>query len=128
MIILQIVALFGMLNSLYIGYHRIIGRRLYCLAGEKCNEVLESKYGRIFRIKNDLLGLIFYVLIFVLGFYTYLEYIKINILFLSLFALTFSSYLIYIQAKKLKNYCSYCILSAIINLIIFILSLKLITS
>ena len=126
MINLQIVALFGMLNSLYIGYHRIIGRKIYCPTGEKCNEVLESKYSKIFKIKNDILGLIFYLTIFILGFYTYLEYIKISTLFLSLGALTFSSYLIYVQANKLKNYCSYCIFSAIVNLIIFILSLKLV--
>ena len=126
MITLQIVALFGMLNSLYIGYHRKIGRRLYCPTGENCNEVINSKYSKIFKVKNDVIGLIFYVLVFALGFYIYLEYIKISILFLSLVALTFSSYLIYVQANKLKNYCSYCIFSAIVNLIIFILSLKIV--
>ncbi len=128
MTILQIAALFGLFNSLYLISHRIVGKRIYCPTGEKCNEVLESKYSRIFKIKNDILGLVFYTLVFILGFYVSLRYIKIIIFSLSLIALIFSSILIYIQAKKLKNYCSYCIISAIINLIIFILSLKLIIS
>jgi len=128
LILLLILAITGLAIASYLiysrnKYHSIRG----CPSGKGCNAVLNSKYSHIFGIKNDILGALYYLIII-------LEYFLLTALMTNLviyfkiltsFALLFSIYLFYIQARVLRQYCFYCVTSAVINLLIFLIIITL---
>ena len=118
---LLILAIFGIIISSYLIYSRKKYNKVLICLTEGCNDVLDSKYSAIFSIKNDILGLIYYLII--LAEYFLLTYLMTGLLIyfkiISGVALIFSIYLFYVQARILRKYCIYCVLSAIINLFIF---------
>ena len=83
-----------------------------------CSKAVKSKYSGIFIVPNALLGIIFYVLVFVLDLFTMNLYIFI----LSILALVFSVYLIFLSFK-IGVACVVCITTYIINFFIFGFSL-----
>ena len=116
----------GLVDSAYLIFKRYKKEPLVCPITPDCNVVTESKWSKIFMVHNDILGAIFY-LTMLIGVILFLSYPTIKI-YLSLFsglALLFSIFLIFIQTYKIKNFCFYCIVSAAINLLIFINSFGL---
>jgi len=119
---LIILAILGIINTLYLIISRLNKRKLICPINQDCNKVVESKWGKIFYINNDYLGLLYYL--FILIGLLYLNFVSENILFImkivSIVSLSFSIFLFYIQVKIIKSYCFYCILSLLLNFLIFI--------
>ena len=119
---LLIFSIIGIGISYYLITSRIKKKQVICPITHNCNQVLESEWSQIFHIKNDILGACYYILIFAEA--LYLLYISKNILFymelISGIALMFSIFLFYVQSRIIKNYCFYCILSSLLNLLIFI--------
>ena len=117
-----ILAILGIINTSYLIISRLKKRKLICPINQDCNKVVESKWSKIFYINNDYLGLLYYL--FILIGVLYLNFVSENILFImkivSIISLSFSIFLFYIQARIIKSYCFYCILSLLINLFIFI--------
>lgn len=121
----------GVADTVYLAWHHYKvakekeHRPLICPLGFNCEAVIESKYNQIlWGIKNEYLGLIFYVTVFILT----LFYITSGQLsFLSVVYLiavpsaVISIVLIYIQGVILKNWCTWCVASAILNLAIYII-------
>ncbi len=103
---------------------------MVCLFGQNCEEVLSSKWGRTLGIKNEVMGMFFYISIIALSLWQIMgsDFPKTNelIFFLSLVAALGSTYLIIIQFTIIKNYCSWCIFAVIINYLIFLTSVLLI--
>ena len=99
---------------------------LVCPIGEDCNVVVESKWNKIFFVRNDVLGMLFYILIIGTGIFLFfnaeiLEGIfKTILMIVSGVAVLFSVILVYIQIKKIRSYCIYCLASALITLLIFL--------
>jgi uncharacterized membrane protein len=124
---LLILAISGIIISSYLIYSRKKYNRVLICPTNECNDVLDSKYSDIFSIKNDILGLVYYLIIF--GEYFLLTYLMTGLLIyfkiISSTALFFSIYLLYVQVKILGKYCIYCILSAIINMFIFYIIMTL---
>lgn len=87
-----------------------------------CSAVLTSKYNKLLKIQNTILGILFYIIIIALAIIQ--EYNSIFIL--SLLAFLFSLILAYIQFFKIKKFCFVCTLSYIINLLLAIFSYRLI--
>ena len=118
---LIVLAILGIFNSGYLVLKRMKKKPAICPIGN-CQQVLESKWNSLFGIKNDFLGLFYYALVLFLAIYLFsvseklLFFTKI-ISGISLFA---SLLLVFIQAKIIKEYCFYCLISALINLFIFI--------
>ena len=117
---------------------------LVCPLNHDCSKVTESKWSKILGIRNEVLGALFYcfLLVWMLAFLFFhppsavgtMWELPMLILFgffpLSLILITalgsfFSLLLIYIQFKIIKDYCFYCIVSAIITLLLFVNSLAL---
>jgi len=121
-----ILSFLGIINSLYLVLRHYKKKPLICPMNHDCSVVTESKWSRIFIIRNDALGAIFYfsMLIGIVLFASY-PTIKIYLSLLSGLALLFSVFLIFIQIYKIRDYCFYCIISAVINLFIFINSFGL---
>jgi len=120
---LIVLGLLGIVDTVYLIWKGRIKEPLVCPIGQDCNKVLESKWNKIFFIKNDILGLLFYVGVIVGAVLLLLEFneiIKTILIFASGIAVLFSSFLVFIQAKVIKNYCFYCLISAFINVLIFL--------
>ena len=119
---LGILAIVGLVVTFILVYHRKKQKTLVCPIGQHCNEVLESKYNSIFYFNNDTMGLLYYLL--VLAETIYLFFISSDFLIymqiISGLTVMFSLFLFYIQARVIKNYCFYCILSVIINILILL--------
>lgn len=86
-----------------------------------CSAVLTSKYNKIFKIKNTILGIAFYLIIIPLSIMQNYNAIFI----LSILAFLFSLALAYIQFFRIKKFCFLCTLSYLINLLLAILSYML---
>jgi len=125
--LLIILAILGKINTLYLIRKRLAKKPLVCPIGDDCNKVVESKYSHMFFLKNDTIGLIYYVLLIISAVY-FLSVSGGILLLMKIFsglALLATIYLFYVQARVLKEYCFYCNLAAVINLFIFLIIMTL---
>lgn len=120
----------GIIDTSYLLYQHYKKNSLVCPMDHDCSVVTESKWSKVFFVRNEILGLSFYLLM--LTFIT-LSVIFPNFsskiylfLFLSSFAgVIFSAFLVYIQIYKIRDYCFYCLISSFLTLFIFINSILL---
>ena len=121
-ILIPILALVGFTNAFFLHLQHLrflkSGKKIFCLLGENCEAVVESKYGVTLGVKNELWGLGFYFLVLLLS----LTQLNSFILPLSFLAAIFSVYLTYLQTFVLKKFCSWCLLAIAVNFAIFIAS------
>ena len=118
--LLLIFAVIGILITIYLMHSRLTKKKVMC-KNNTCQVVLKSKYNKMFGFHNDILGILYYATIIIEYFLLTALMTNMIIYFkaISTMALIGSIYLVYIQARVLKNYCIYCITTAIINLGIF---------
>lgn len=125
---LILLAAVGLIDSAYIFYKKLRNEKLVCLIGKDCNKVIKSKYSSVFGIPNEVLGVLFYA--GVLGFFFIswlgIEYffgVQLLLIFRAAAFLAFLSslFLAVIQIFILREWCEYCLLTAAVNLVIFIL-------
>lgn len=119
---IPVLTFIGLANASYLLYKKVKNERLTCLIGEDCDIVTKSKYGYLFGIPNEVIGIGFYVLVLVLLFLFFLGVSSILgfpigalLLTLAIPASLASLYLLGIQAFVLKKWCDYCVLSVLIN-------------
>jgi len=120
---LIVLALLGIADSGYLIWKRARKEELACpIGGHDCNIVVESKWSSMFGVKNDILGLVFYLFLIAGAFLLLKEFqfVRYVIFAASALALLASAYLFYVQSRILKKYCFYCLLSALINLLVFL--------
>jgi uncharacterized membrane protein len=102
--------------------------------GRFCNyEVISSKYSQTFGIENTILGSLYYGAMIAahLIFWFWPTILPVNLLELAytsvfgaaLLAAVFSLYLVAIQFFVLKKLCPFCLMTAVINIILAILTL-----
>ncbi|MDO8470777.1 MAG: vitamin K epoxide reductase family protein [bacterium] len=125
-ILLFTLSLFGFGVSFYIFFKKKRGEKLVCLIGEDCNKVVNSSYNSMFGFPNEILGMGYYALV---AFGAMLLQSGVSMIgpfplrLLSLAtsgtAALFSLYLIYIQAFVLKEWCEYCVATALTSCAIF---------
>lgn len=129
MISLLLLILFGAANTAYLHWQYIqrvkTGRKMFCLIGSHCEDVLSSRYGTTFGIKNELYGLAYYFGMFLLVIVTLLfpsySYIfRVLLVLGALAASAFSCYLLILQAFVLRMFCSWCLVAIAINIAILI--------
>lgn len=124
-----VLAFLGLINSFYIAYKRKSEQPLACPVYNNCNAVINSRWSRIFYIKNDILGIAYYTIIFISGLFLfsnlYIDLIINGLFLINAFALLFSIFLLYIQKYKLRSYCFYCLISAFITFFVFLNTLVL---
>lgn len=122
------LAAIGIAEAVYLIRKRIAQERPVCVIGQKCHQVLESKYNNIFGIPNEFFGLLFYVIIsFIIAFLvigieplTWWERLA-KILILG--GVLMSLYFTYLQWQVIKVWCFWCVLSALTVLVMGIIVL-----
>lgn|SRR3989338_6775068 len=113
-------------------YHNS-AKPLVCPLDHDCSKVTESKWSTLFWVRNEVLGLLFYVSMLTAGLLMFfmpglvLVSFPLTLLMKSAagFGLLFSLFLIWVQLYKIKDYCFYCMASALITLLLFVNSLFL---
>ena len=115
--------------ALYIYYTKKHHKLLVCPIGSNCNAVVSSRYARFLGVSLEYWGMLYYAIIFT----TYIVLIFAPHLLSGLFlagltmlttaAFFFSLYLLFVQAFLLRQWCIWCILSAALSIMIFIISL-----
>lgn len=132
MIIILFLSLAGFIDSFYLYYQHqkeiATGKKMFCLLGEDCSMVVGSKYGKTFGIKNELIGMTYYIFLASYSLIRLLlpsvgESIEVPVGIASMTATVFSLYLLYIQTFVLKKFCSWCLMAIAINILIFYLLL-----
>lgn len=86
-----------------------------------CSTVNKSPYAELFGFPISILGMMGFAVIGSLAFFR-LSYHKELIFYLSSFAFAYMVFLTYIEFFVIKAVCIYCILTAIITLLLFIVS------
>ncbi len=122
-LIITILSIIGIGIALYIGITRARHKKVACLIdGSGCNKVINSKWSHTLGIKNEWLGIIYYISI-IIGTLILSQYISIIIAMkiAASLSLLYSIVLTYIQAKILKHYCLYYLCTSLVNLGLFII-------
>lgn len=108
----------GIAETVYLIRKRILLEKPFCpIGGDNCKIVLESKYNKMFLFHNDLMGLLFYVIcsiiaaFFVIGVEPLTFWQNSFKILIGLGAI-FSVFLTYLQAKVIKAWCFWCLMSA----------------
>ena len=122
---IAILSFIGMVDALFLTLKRNAGP-IPCHITGGCEQVLTSQYSAVFGIPISLIGLAFYLTVFSLAVFELSGTSKTLkwVFALASIGLAISAVLVGIQAFILKSYCEYCLLSAILVLSIFLLSLR----
>lgn len=125
-IIILILSIVGISDTTYLTIKRYSQDSINCSIFEGCDFITTSSYSAIFGVPVAILGIIFYVSVFVLTVW----YLKsknkkalVSILGLSGVGFLMSIWFVYTQAFILNAFCFYCLISAGLSTTIFILTL-----
>lgn len=125
------VALGGFGIAFYIHRHKKHGQPLVCPLQSDCQAVVHSEYSTLLGVPLENWGMFYYAVIAVtytafIG-YPHLPTAVISQLWAlaSVIAFLISIYLTYIQAVKLREWCTWCLTSALFSSVIFLAVLGL---
>ena len=120
--LLIVLAILGVIDAGYLTWKHYRKQPLVCPLNSKCEVVTESRWSHMFGVRNELLGLVYYLLVLVAAFYLFFTnaQIKLYLIILTGGAFVFSLFLIYLQSYVIKSYCFYCLISALISFLIFL--------
>lgn len=127
--LMRLLALAGIGVSGYLTWAHLANQSVACGQSQGCDIVQQSVYSEIGGIPIALFGLLAYVTLFVLtllrsyGPESFEEYIPLAIFGISLIGMLYSAYLTYLELFVIYAICRWCVSSAIIITIIFLLSL-----
>jgi uncharacterized membrane protein len=127
LIVYSLVALLGLLDSIYLTYTRLLGITPPCGVSlfSGCAVVARSSYSVLLGIPLSVYGIVFYGFAVALSLtlmYKKLLFGKELLLASAAAGLLSSSYFVYIQVAVIKALCIYCIFSALCALVLFVLS------
>jgi len=123
---IQVSAVIGLLDSIYLAYVKIAKTPIYCTPGlGDCDVVNASRWSILFGIPLGFYGVVGFGLIFILATFglrqrAFHPYIDLILFGFSLAGFLFSLYLTSIEIFVLKTVCQWCLLSAMMMSVIFI--------
>ncbi len=118
----------GFFLSLYIHHQKRTQQKLVCLLGSDCDAIVNSAWGKLFGVPNEVLGMLYYVfiasgvtLLFMGVEFTIILSLSVLLLLSSGIVTLVSVFLVGVQAFVLKDWCDYCLASTGINIAIFVI-------
>ena len=121
--ILYIFSAIGLIDTAYLIYHKVKGTDVACVGFPKawCRKVQYSPYSKTFGIPNSVAGFGMYAVILVLtGLYVTGSVPFWPIRAIVTFGFLFSMYFTYIQAFVLRAFCTWCVVSTVNFIIMFL--------
>ncbi len=121
------LAVIGLIDSLYLTYVKVFSDGV-CVAGDQCEIVNSSLYSSLWGIPIAVLGAGAYlVLIAILLLEARHPFFEENgpvfVLGITFFGVLYSAYLTYLELFVIHAICPFCVLSAVVLLIMFVLAL-----
>jgi len=125
---LIVLSIIGLLDSVYLTYIKLANATASCAGIGDCDAVNSSSYAEIAGIPIALLGAGAFLAMFLLVFLEkrsdfWLEQGPLFVFMLSLIGVLYSAYLTYVEIWVLNAICPYCVLSAIVLVLILGLSI-----
>jgi uncharacterized membrane protein len=124
--ILTVIALIGFAISFYIWNKKSRQKPLVCPMKGNCAAVIHSDYSKFMGVRVEILGMIYYSLICIaygmLFFFPQLStsWTLVVLRACSAAAFLFSLYLASVQIFVLKQFCTWCLCSALVSAILFL--------
>jgi uncharacterized membrane protein len=127
-----VLSVLGLIDASYLFTKHREHKPLVCPLNHDCGAVTESKWATMFGVRNETLGVLYYLGLFfgILAIilapnFTAQWNIALLLQLGTGAGLLFSLFLVYLQKYVLKNYCFYCLISAGITLLLFLNSFAL---
>ena len=116
-VVAALLSLLGLADALYLTIEHITGQSVRCTIVHGCSEVLSSPYAVVAGIPLAAVGAAAYFTVFSLAILTLFGYPRVGRLLTVLVIAMFfvSLWLIYLQAFVIREFCQYCLLSALIT-------------
>ena len=127
--LMRLLALAGIGVSGYLTWAHLANQSVACGQSQGCDIVQQSVYSEIAGIPIALFGLLAYLALFILtllrgyGPESFEGYIPLAIFGISLIGVLYSAYLTYLELFVIYAICRWCVSSAVIITVIFLLSL-----
>lgn len=124
-LVAAVVALAGLADAIYLTIKHYTGEAVPCSIVEGCEQVLTSSYAEIGGVPLAIFGAAAYFAAFSLAILAAFG----NRLMWSLFGvqvtlmLIFTAWLVYLQAFVIEAFCQFCLLSAFVTTVLFIIFL-----
>ncbi|MBI4253379.1 vitamin K epoxide reductase family protein [Candidatus Uhrbacteria bacterium] len=125
-----VLSVLGIADAGYLTYKHTRKQPLICPIGNDCSVVTESTWSHIFGVRNEVLGLLYYIgmgcAMLIVLFASSLDGTIVWLLpLVTGIGVLFSLFLVSLQAFVIKKYCFYCLLSAAISFLLFLVALRL---
>lgn len=125
---LIVISFLGFLDATFLTAEHYLGMLFSCPIFGGCDKVLTGPYSTVLGVPVALAGAVFYLAVFVLGiayFDTKQKRLLVFAVCLVPFGFAASLWFLYLQIFAIKALCFYCIISAAISTLLFILGLIL---
>ncbi len=122
-LIFYIFSCIGLADTIYLSYHAITKTDVACwfFPKEWCQKVQYSQYSKTLGIPNAYLGLLMYIAILVLTYFTQASLVAPWIVkAVVVLGFAFSMYFTFIQAFVLRAFCTWCVISAVNFTVMFV--------
>lgn len=124
-LIIIFVSFGGFILSVYIRHKKVSKETLVCPLKSNCETVIFSGYSKFFGMPVELIGIAYYLIVGIaygvfLGFGGDMpQFLVFGVFSMTIAAFLFSLYLTFIQAFALKQWCTWCLVSAGLSTTIF---------
>ena len=127
--VLLALALVGIAVAFYDAHQLYKGQTLWCPPPiNGCNEVANSPYARIYNLPVGYFGVVYYMYMFglaaLLAFDPFSRGLRLAALVYSALGVCFSIYFMYLQIAFIHAFCIYCLVSAVMTLLLFVAALS----
>jgi len=125
-----ILAGIGYINAWYLWHQHRNTRPLVCPFGSDCDAVVGSKWSRIGGVRNEVAGMIMYALLATMLAIGILipaitAWMILGVVVVTFIGFLASLFLTGVQIFVIKEWCFYCLLSSVINIVLFLLVLAM---
>ena len=117
------ISLIGLADSIYLTVEHLSGRSVRCTIVTGCSEVLSSPYASVRGIPLALIGACAYFTVFSLATLAAFGYRWAGKLLTLLVGVMFITtlWLLYLQAFVIKHFCQFCLLSALVTIVLTVI-------
>ena len=122
------LAVIGLIDTIYLSYVKIAHAEVFCGESRACDTVNTSLYSEIGGIPIAYLGLVANLIILVLLILEscgdfWQQYSPVIVFGMTLAGVLYSLYLTYIEIAVLRAICPYCVVNAVVMVLLFVVSL-----
>jgi uncharacterized membrane protein len=121
------LTLIGIAVALYVAHGNYTGQELWCPVLDGCNAVVNSPYSRVFGVPMSYFGFIYYLYMFALAarlaFEPFSNSLRFRAILYAAMGAISSMYFIYLQIRFIRELCSYCLISAVVSVLLLFAAL-----